>query len=161
MTFGGRTGDSFISLDETLQSTEGPITLTVPVIFYLKEERSLYVRKNVSFVYSHMNESHLQISTNGFISFESPPSRLRISSFSVSPVPVIAPLWADFDFREAGFVYYRVSQDEMLLNQVARKISSRNSEFSDYRPTLCVVVTWSQALLFSTEFLQTTVSSYK
>lgn len=104
--------------------------------------------------------SILQISTNGFISFESPPSVLRISSFSVSPVPVIAPLWSDFDFREAGFVYYRTSQDEVLLNQVAGKISKRKPEFSGYHPTLCVIVTWSQTLLFSTEFLQTTVSAY-
>lgn len=45
LTFGGRTGDSLISLDETLQKNEGPISLAIPVIFYLKEEMSLYVRE--------------------------------------------------------------------------------------------------------------------
>ena len=101
-----------------------------------------------------MNEleivSHpFQISTNGFISFESPPDTLRITSFSASTIPLVATLWADFDFRESGAVYHRVSQDPYILKRAASVIAAENRDLSSFNPTLCVIVTWTQAVLFS------------
>ena len=89
------------------------------------------------------------MSTNGFVLFGAPSNSLRVSSFSLSSVPVIAPFWEDFDFRSSGTVYYRTSQDDGILNKVAEVIAAENDDFSSYHPTQCVVVTWSEALLFT------------
>ena len=91
----------------------------------------------------------LQISTNGLVSFQSPFSSFNPSSFPITPVPVIAPLWADFDFRETGTVYYRVSTDEATLARVSRMINDSNPDFHEFIPSLCAVVTWSEATLFA------------
>ena len=84
------------------------------------------------------------MSTNGYVLFGALSNSLRVSSFSLSPV--IAPFWEDFDFRSSGTVYYRTSQDDGILNKVAEVIATENDDFSSYRPTQCVVVTWSEAL---------------
>ena len=88
----------------------------------------------------------LQVSTNGLVSFQSPFSSFNPSSFS--PVPVIAPLWADFDFTVTGTVYYRVSTDEATLARVSRMINDSNPDFHEFIPSLCAVVTWSEATLY-------------
>ena len=95
------------------------------------------------------------MSTNGFILFDEPSNSLHASSFSMSPVPVIAPFWEDFDFRSSGTVYYRTSQNDGILNEVAEVIAAENDDFSSYHPTLCVIVTWSDALLFTSNSLVT------
>ncbi len=69
----------------------------------------------------------------------------------------MAPLWADFDFRDSGLVFHRVSQDDLLLDSAASRIAAMNQDFAGYRPTLCVIVTWSQAVLFSNTFINTQV----
>ena len=86
------------------------------------------------------------MSTNGYVLFGAPSNSPRVSSFTLSPVPVIAPFWEDFDFRSSGTVYYRKSQDDGILNKVAEVIAAENDNFSSYRPTQCVVVTWYEVL---------------
>ncbi len=71
----------------------------------------------------------------------------------------MAPLLADFDFRDSGSVYHRVSQDDYILDLAASRIAAVNQDFSGYHPTLCVIATWSQAVLFSNTFLDTQVIS--
>lgn len=91
----------------------------------------------------------MQVSTNGIISFQSPFNSFRVSSLPTSSAPMIAPLWADYDFREAGNVYYRVSQDTVTLGRVQEMITEANPDFKGFSPSLCVIVTWSEATLFS------------
>ena len=52
--------------------------------------------------------------------------------------PIIAPLWSDF----VGSVLYRTTTDSTTLNRTAELITEQNSAYSDYHPTLAVVVTW-------------------
>ena len=92
------------------------------------------------------------MSTNGFVSFDSPPETLGATSLLNSAVPMVAPLRTDFDLRDVGFVYHRVTQDDFILDLAARKIASTSVHFTSYRPTLCVIATWSQAVLFSGAF---------
>lgn len=95
----------------------------------------------------------IQISTNGFISFE---EEFFTDSFIVTQFPrtsgqlfpLIAPFWADFNFRDGGTVFYRVTEDENTLSHIGDLIASQNSEFVGYRPTEAVVVTWFQSRLF-------------
>ena len=90
-----------------------------------------------------------QVSTNGYLSFEAPPEVHHHALFNSILIPLIAPFWSDFDFRISGTVYYRTSQDSMLLSEIAEAVVSSNPEFDGFQPTSCVVVTWSQASLFS------------
>ncbi len=94
------------------------------------------------------------------MSFDEPPEHFRVASFPASTITLVAPLWADFDFRDSGSVYHRVSQDDYILDQAASKIAAVNPDFVGYRPTLCVIVTWSQAVLFSDSFSDTQVILY-
>ena len=95
----------------------------------------------------------MQISTNGFVSFEEElvnshiiPSRRALATI----VPVVAPLWADFNFRDAGIIYYKVSYDETTLRQVAERLRRLSDAYRDFTPRVAVVVTWFRAHLLKT-----------
>lgn len=90
-----------------------------------------------------------QISTNGLLSFEGPFETFRVCTFPCTVEPVIAPQWTDLDFRTSGFIYYRISQEPYILDQVTDMITDVNPGLSDYQPTLVVIVTWFQAALRS------------
>lgn len=91
----------------------------------------------------------LQVSTNGYLSFEEPPEIHHHALFNSILIPLIAPFWSDFDFRISGTVYYRTSQDRVLLSEVIEAVVSSNPDFDGFQPTSCAVVTWSQGSLFS------------
>ena len=56
-------------------------------------------------------------------------------------IPLIAPLWVEYVTRPGLRVLHRVTEDPETLELVARMISERNSELSDYQPSLAVIVT--------------------
>ncbi len=99
-----------------------------------------------------------KVSTNGFISVE---GDFNTDSFEVrffpreesSVFPMIAPLWADFNFREEGTVYYKVTSDEGTLNTIAERIESHNPIYADYRPNEAVIVTWFQSRVFESDLM--------
>ncbi len=95
----------------------------------------------------------MQISTNGLISFGSSFSSFRASGLPSTTAPIIAPLWADYDFRDSGAIYYRISQDMNILSYVASLLSTMNPGLVTFQPRLCIIVTWSSASLFSYDFL--------
>ena len=101
----------------------------------------------------------IQVSNNGLILFGDTFTRKRLNALPDFDVPVIAPLWSDFDFRDYGNVYHRASQDQTLLDAVASRIHETNPSYSDFRPTLCLVVTWFRARLSSGSFDNQEVSS--
>ena len=93
-----------------------------------------------------------QASTNGFISFE---HEIDLNSFAVrsfprpgsSLSPMIAPLWADFNFRDGGTLFYRVTNEPEILGSLTNKLIEHNSAYMSYRPTEAVIVTWFQGRL--------------
>ena len=95
---------------------------------------------------------HFQASTNGFISFE---QEIDLNSFAVrefprpgsSLSPMIAPLWADFNFRDGGTLFYRVTGKLEILDAITKKLGEQNSEYLNYRPKQAVIVTWFQGRL--------------
>ncbi len=87
----------------------------------------------------------LQISTNGLVSFGESFDLQNLESFprrTPPYVPVIAPFWADFNFRDSGAIFYRVTQDPAVLNSAEHKIATPG-----FSPTLAVVITWFQGEL--------------
>ena len=67
--------------------------------------------------------------------------------------PMIAPLWADFNFREEGRIFYRVANDNSTLAAIAERIARHNRNYTDYAPTEAVIVTWFQSRLFERNVL--------
>ena len=65
--------------------------------------------------------------------------------------PLIAPFWADYSFRDAGTLYYRVVNDSVTLSYAAQKITNANGAFESYTPTSAVIVTWFQSKVFRLE----------
>ena len=90
-----------------------------------------------------------QVSTNGFLTFSTSIDSHHVTQFPSNDFPLIAPLAADFDFRESGSVYYReITQNCTLVP--ALQIQSLNTDLLDnFQPTMCVIVTWFEANLFS------------
>ena len=93
----------------------------------------------------------VQVSTNGFLSFERPEpySSPDVSTLSI---PIIAPLWVDLDFSSGGTIYYRITNDSSTLNLIVERIRDGNEELRDYTPTQAVVVTWFKSPAFDDEF---------
>ena len=81
------------------------------------------------------------------MSFEDEYDDYNLCHFPCVITPVIAPVWADLDFRFEGLIYYRSSQDPDILDRVGGMITDVNPRLSDYTPTLAVVVTWFDAML--------------
>lgn len=59
--------------------------------------------------------------------------------------PLIAPLWADYDFRVVGRVNYRETNNAATLTRSREMILKVNPSFSGFYPLSCVIVTWSEA----------------
>ena len=70
----------------------------------------------------------------------------RISS---DALPLIAPLWADYNFRKAGNVYYRITRDNATLERARELITEISSLHSKFSPSECVIVTWVNAELLT------------
>ena len=58
---------------------------------------------------------------------------------------MVAPLWADFNFREEGALYYRVTNDSNTLNAISERIAKQNSNYAAFEPAEAVIVTWFQS----------------
>ena len=61
---------------------------------------------------------------------------------------MIAPLWADFNFRNGGTLYYRIEDKQTVLDRISEKLVAQNQDYKSYRPTLAVIVTWFESTLF-------------
>ncbi len=97
----------------------------------------------------------LQISTNGLILFghadEFKSHAVTIFPRLGSPfLPLVAPFWVDLNFRDYGTVFYRMTDDSSILDAVTSRLHSAYSEFT---PTLAVVVTWFQSRLLRRDAL--------
>ncbi len=87
-----------------------------------------------------------KVSSNGLLSFRTPylafPPRPFDRDFSEFSDAIIAPLWAGFRTTRFGSIFYRFTDNDTVLERVAEVISSRNSNYSNYQPTLAIIVTW-------------------
>lgn len=88
----------------------------------------------------------LQLSTNCLLSFENAyPTYMLCGSLPCAPEAIIAPIWTDLDFRGSGVMFYRTSQDPVILSEIASAIADVNPVLSNYLPMQAVIVTWFEA----------------
>ena len=66
---------------------------------------------------------------------------------------MLAPLWADFNFRNGGTLYYRIEPDEYILQVITKKLAKQNPAYASFHPTVAVVVTWFESTLFQNEIV--------
>ena len=88
------------------------------------------------------------MNTNGLLSFGT-----AVSVFSSDPFPVmgpglVAPFWADVDTRGTGEVYYRETNDTLLLSNVTLEIRRDFENFTDFTPTTLFIATWDEVGYF-------------
>lgn len=99
----------------------------------------------------------IQVSTNGLISFQNSfisnsPGKFS-TSFPEFYIPIIAPLWTNlYNFRVESDIFYRSTNDAVILNRIADMVTNINSNFSTYQPTLAVIVTWSMITTFTSPY---------
>ena len=72
-----------------------------------------------------------------------------LSVGSAVPYSLITPLWIDLITTDAGSIYYRTTENASILDKVVEMITDVNSNYSDYQPSLAVIVTWDDVPLFS------------
>ncbi|XP_071503248.1 sushi domain-containing protein 2-like [Diadema antillarum] len=96
----------------------------------------------------------LFVNDNGVISFNNPYTKYE-GPQPVFPIPedvedpnnpleriLIAPYWANVDMTERGYVYYRQTTEEHLLERAAGEIHKGFVEFRDFMPKVLVIATW-------------------
>ena len=86
-----------------------------------------------------------QINDNGVISFDSrynvrTPQSLPLSSTD----RIIAPYWADVDFRASGDIYYRQTTDPSLLARATSEIRSALPSSQNVTITNLLIATWDR-----------------
>ena len=95
----------------------------------------------------------LQVSSNGLISARERYTQFVPSpftrEFSAFPHAIIAPLWADFDSRDQGSIYYRVTNDSEVLDQIVDTISNLNPDLNSYTPKQALIATWEDIIPYS------------
>ncbi len=92
----------------------------------------------IHFIYS-------QVSTNGLISFQNEFSYSPYSNYSDPFLPpLISPLWTDFNASISGSIYYRTTNNSLVLERIRNVLTEQNSTFVDYAPSLAFIVTWDR-----------------
>ena len=101
------------------------------------------MKKNSLYIYrqGHTIFHYFQVNSNGVISFRNPFFDLFINRFPLLTNDVlIAAFWDGVNTFFGGQVFFRQTNDENLLTQVASTVES--AFMVDFSPTLLFIVTW-------------------
>lgn len=87
------------------------------------------------------------MNNNGHITFGAPFSAWNPRRFPLnfgSPGPLIAPYWADVDTRPtgSGTVFYRETQDPLLLQRAQSELQMAFPGLSSFNPVFLFIATW-------------------
>ncbi|GIZ00618.1 alpha-tectorin [Caerostris extrusa] len=122
--------EQYLTADDDISSPEVP--LSVPIIFYGNEYRTIYVNDN------------------GLLSFLTEVPSFFNAQFPLT-YPIIAPLYSDVDTRGAGRIYYRETQSGDLLERAARDIRSHFSNAGSFQPRSLFIATWDEVSFYERE----------
>jgi len=87
---------------------------------------------------------HMQVNTNGHISFRSPFFDHNPRQFPLAFPPLIAPYWAHFDSPVGGTISYRQTSNSSLLQRVRGQIQESFPSAGNFIPTDLFNATWDQ-----------------
>uniref|UniRef100_I3KT48 Sushi, nidogen and EGF like domains 1 n=1 Tax=Oreochromis niloticus TaxID=8128 RepID=I3KT48_ORENI len=104
---------------------------------------------SVAFPFFGDRHTGLYVNNNGLVSFLREVSQFTPVAFPIAgDRRVVAPFWADVDNRRAGTVFYRESQDPMILRKASGDVRMYFSEFPNFNATWVHISTWHQVTFF-------------
>jgi len=86
---------------------------------------------------------HIQVNTNGLLSFAMLQSPYLPTPFSLTNQPLVAPFWGDVDTRSSGEVFYRLTTNQTLLADVGMEIRRSFVSSRGFFPTSLFIATWN------------------
>ena len=92
----------------------------------------------------------MQVLPFGIISFQNPNESYRefaiFQSHPNDPLPLIPLITALIIFNSYDLtpvsVYYRTTNDTVILDRIVNITTGFNQNFSDYQPSIAIIVTW-------------------
>ncbi|XP_039896049.1 sushi, nidogen and EGF-like domain-containing protein 1 isoform X2 [Simochromis diagramma] len=104
---------------------------------------------SVAFPFFGDRHTGLYVNNNGLVSFLREVSQFTPVAFPIAgDRRVVAPFWADVDNRRAGTVFYRESQDPVILRKASGDVRTYFSEFPNFNATWVHISTWHQVTFF-------------
>ena len=154
-SFGVSAGDT--QMQRQNDASSGPINLTVPIPFFGRLERILYV--SLQFVlcsWTHyiycifsFNDPGPQVNTNGILSFGNQFIWITIRRFPLAAGrSLIAPFWDDVDTRRFGTIYYRETSNATLLQRARDQLRELFPSTGNFTPTQLFIATWDRVAEF-------------
>ena len=154
-SFGVSAGDT--QMQRQNDASSGPINLTVPIPFFGRLERILYVSLQLvlcswtHYIYCifSFNDPGPQVNTNGILSFGNQFIWITIRRFPLAAGrSLIAPFWDDVDTRRFGNIYYRVTSNATLLQKARDQLRELFPSTGSFAPTQLVIATWDRVAQF-------------
>ena len=85
---------------------------------------------------------HLQVNTNGVLSFDQPFQVRFPGKFPNNSIGKISPYWQDFDTSQSGRIYYRNTTDITLLRRAQFSLWDTFPSARDFFPSYLFIATW-------------------
>ena len=86
----------------------------------------------------------MQINTDGIITFGGPAPQAGPTASPPEGTTLIAPFWSDADTSSSGNVFYRLTYDAELLENVASTITTSFMTIREISLSWLFVVTWDE-----------------
>lgn len=94
---------------------------------------------------------HMQVNTNGILSFRFSFLSFFPRRFPFFSSPLIAPYWDGFDLRRGGNIFYRQTSNTTLLERVRDQLQEFPSA-NNFSPAILFIATWDQVRGFAQPF---------
>ena len=138
-----------LSLPPLDDYSHGPVTIPLSCFpFGVQRQFSVYVRVHeLPHIHNYFrNHFFLQISTNGYISFDrafASPYPTRFPGFTYTSL--VAPFWSDVDIRRDGKVFYNVymKTTSSYIERATHDVR-QFSRFDSFTAHWVLVVTWDR-----------------
>ena len=163
-SFGVSAGDT--QMQQQNDASSDPINLTVPIPFFGRIERTLYVSLQLVlcswtyYIYCIFSFTNCgpQVNTNGILSFGRQFIWITIRRFPLAAGrSLIAPFWDDVDTRRFGNIYYRLSFNATLLQRARDQLQELFPSTGNFTPTQLFIATWDRVAEFGQNGSQVSV----
>ncbi|XP_041370957.1 sushi domain-containing protein 2-like [Gigantopelta aegis] len=101
------------------------------------------IQLNISFPFFNKSHNKLFVNNNGVISFLKELKTYKPEDFPLqNETPIVAPFWADVDVTIGGTVYYRESEDPVILAKATNEITQYFHSLRRFKAAWVFIATW-------------------
>ncbi|XP_012826283.1 sushi, nidogen and EGF-like domain-containing protein 1 isoform X1 [Xenopus tropicalis] len=102
-----------------------------------------------AFTFFGDKHSGLYVNNNGVVSFLREVSQFTPVAFPISgDRRVVAAFWADVDNRRGGNVFYRETEDLVIVDRATRDVRTYFPELPDFHSTWVFIATWHRVTFY-------------